>query len=362
MISQRSTLVSASGIRKVFDLAQSMENPINLSIGQPDFDVPDAVKDVAVDAIQSGKNSYTVTQGIPQLHEAVQAYHKERGYDPEATLVTSGVSGGIVLAMLATCDPGDEVLIPDPYFVMYKHLANLFGLKPVFFGTYPDFRLREEKIAPLITDKTKMIVLNSPSNPTGIAATEDELKMVADLAKKKGLLVLFDEIYASFNYGDGHKSITDFYDKVLVLNGFSKSHAMTGWRLAWAAGPADIIQTMTKLQQFTFVCAPSMAQHAGVAALDHPMEATTEAYKRKRDIIYNGLKDKFQVQQPDGAFYIFPEAPGGNGTEFCLKAIENNVLIIPGGVFSEKDTHFRISFAAPDEKLKEGLEILNGLA
>ncbi len=361
MISHRSTLVSASGIRKVFDLAQSMENPINLSIGQPDFDVPDTLKQVAVDAIQEGKNSYTVTQGIPELHAAVRKYHARAGYEPEDLLITSGVSGGIVLALLATCDPGDEILVPDPYFVMYKHLANLFGLKPVFFDTYPDFRLREEKIAPLITDKTKMIILNSPSNPTGVAASEDELRMVADLAKKHDLLVLFDEIYSCFNYGTEHQSITDYYDKSLVLNGFSKSHAMTGWRLAWAAGPKEIIQAMTKLQQFTFVCAPSMAQHAGVAALDYPMETTTEAYKRKRDIIYEGLKDKFNVSKPDGAFYIFPEAPGGNGTEFVLKAIENNVLIIPGGVFSERDTHFRISFAAPDEKLKEGIEILNGL-
>jgi aspartate aminotransferase/aminotransferase len=362
MISKRSTLVSASGIRKVFDLAQTMENPINFSIGQPDFDVPEPVKERAIAAIREGKNSYTVTQGIPQLHEAIRAAAAKEGYNPEDVLVTSGVSGAIVLALLALCDPGDEVLIPDPYFVMYKHLCNLFGIVPKFVDTYPDFHLHADKLEPLITKKTKMIVINSPSNPTGVSSTADELRMVAELAKKHDLIILFDEIYSCFNYNARHESVTKYYDKVIVLNGFSKSHAMTGWRLAYAMGPKEAIQAMTKLQQYTFVCAPSMVQHAGLAALDLPMRSTLEAYRAKRDIIYEGLKGKFRVQKPDGAFYIFPEAPGGNATEFCMKAIQNNVLIIPGNVFSERDTHFRISFAAKDETLLKGIEVLNRLA
>ncbi|MFP4380184.1 MAG: pyridoxal phosphate-dependent aminotransferase [Candidatus Sumerlaeia bacterium] len=362
MISKRSEKVSASGIRKVFDLAQSMENPINLSIGQPDFDVPDVVKERAISAIKEGKNSYTVTQGIPELHEAIRNEASRHGYDPEDVLVTSGVSGGIVLAFLALADPGDEVLIPDPYFVMYKHLANLFGMTPKFVDTYPDFHLTEEKLTAQITDKTKILVLNSPSNPTGVSATEEELKMVAEVAKKHDLIVLYDEIYSSFNYGGEHDSIAKYYDKVIVLNGFSKSHGMTGWRLAYAMGPKDAIQAMTKLQQFSFVCAPSMVQYAGVVAMEQPLQSTMEAYRKKRDIIYEGLKDKFEVAKPDGAFYIFPKAPGGNATDFVLKAIENNVLIIPGSVFSERDTHFRISFAAKDETLKAGIEVLNNLA
>ncbi|HBF34709.1 TPA: aspartate aminotransferase [Candidatus Sumerlaeota bacterium] len=362
MISQPSQSISASGIRKVFDLAQTLKDPINLSIGQPDFDVPDPVKQSAIDAITQGKNRYTVTQGIPQIHQRLREEHAKHGYSPEDILITSGVSGGIVLALLALCDPGDEILVPDPYFVMYKHLATLFGVTPRFVDTYPDFRLREEAIEAQITSKTKVIIINSPANPTGIATSDEELQMVARVAKKHDLYVLFDEIYACFNYNNAHASITKYYDKVLLLNGFSKSHAMTGWRLGYAMGPKDVIQEMTKLQQYTFVCAPAMAQWAGIAALDLPMDATNEAYRRKRDIIYDGLKDKFNVQKPDGAFYIFPEAPGGNATEFVTKAIQNNVLIIPGNVFSERDTHFRISFAATDETLYKGIEVLNKLA
>jgi aspartate aminotransferase/aminotransferase len=245
---------------------------------------------------------------------------------------------------------------------MYKQLATLFGVTPRIVDTYPDFHPREEAIAPQIGERTRRIVLNSPANPTGVSATEDELKMVAALARKHNLVILFDEIYSCFNYRSAHASIAPLYDRVLVLNGFSKSHAMTGWRLGYATGPRDLIQAMTKLQQYTFVCAPSMVQYAGLTAMDLPMEAANEAYRRKRDIVYEGLKNKFAVARPDGAFYIFPEAPGGRGTEFCMKAIENNVLIIPGGVFSERDTNFRISFAAPDDTLREGVEILNRLA
>ena len=362
MISQRSQQVDASGIRKVFDLAQKLKNPINLSIGQPDFDVPDPVKESAIAAIQAGNNRYTVTQGIAPLHEKLRAEAARQGYSPEDLLITSGVSGGIVLALLALCDPGDEILVPDPYFVMYKHLARLFNVTPRFIDTYPDFRLREENIAPLINDRTRIIVLNSPANPTGVSCTEEEMAMVADLARRHNLVVLYDEIYACFHYDEPGKSMTDFYDKVVVLNGFSKSHAMTGWRLGYAMGPREIIQEMTKLQQYTFVCAPSMAQYGGLTALDLPMTATLEAYRRKRDIIYEGLKDKFQVVRPDGAFYIFPAAPEGvKGSDFCVRAIENNVLIIPGNVFSEHDTHFRISFAATDETLRQGVDVLNSL-
>jgi len=362
MISKRSQMVDASGIRKVFDLAQKLERPINLSIGQPDFDVPEPVREAAKQAIDSGKNKYTVTQGIGELHERIRAEYRKKGYEAEGVLVTSGVSGGIALALLALCDAGDEILLPDPYFVMYKQLARLFGVTPRFIDTYPDFKLREEAVAPLITGRTRAIVINSPANPTGVSVSGEELRMVASLARKNNLVILFDEIYACFNYDSAHETITKYYDRVLVLNGFSKSHAMTGWRLGYALGPNDIIQEMTKLQQYTFVCAPSMVQYAGVAAMDVPMQAANDAYRRKRDIIYNGLRGKFKVVKPDGAFYIFPEAPGGNGTEFCLKAVENNVLIIPGGVFSERDTHFRISFAATGDTLREGIEVLNRLA
>ena len=363
MIAQRMKLIDASGIRKVFDLARTMKNPINLSIGQPDFDVPENVKRSAIENILAGRNRYTVTQGIPELHAGVKEHLKKtRGIDAENVLITSGVSGGLVLAFMVLVDKGDEVVIPDPYFVMYKHLANLMDGRPRFIDTYPDFHLHKEAVRAAITSRTKMLVLNNPCNPTGITYTRAELEAVADVAREHDLLVLCDEIYDCFSYASDYTSMASIYPKTLLLGGFSKSHAMTGWRLGYAAGPAEIIAEMTKLQQYSFVCAPSFAQYAGVTALNFPMEGACDTYRAKRDLIYNGLKDNFDVEKPDGAFYIFPKAPWGTDQEFVAEAIKNNVLIIPGNVFSERSTHFRISYAASDDTLKRGIDVLNKLA
>ena len=363
MIARRMSLIDASGIRKVFDLARKMKNPVNLSIGQPDFDVPDAVKQAAIDGINAGLNRYTVTQGIPELHERLREYLKTtRGIEPEALLVTSGVSGGLVLMFLTLIDEGDEVVIPDPYFVMYKHLAHLAGGRAKFVDTYPDFRLRREALEAAITPRTKLLALNSPCNPTGMTFSREELEMAAEVAREHDLLVLSDEIYDSFCYSAEYVSMASIYPKTLLLGGFSKSHAMTGWRLGYAAGPDEIIREMTKLQQFSFVCAPSFAQQAGVTALSCSAAGAREAYQAKRDLIYDGLKDNFEVNKPDGAFYIFPKAPWGSDQEFVEEAIKNNLLIIPGRVFSERTTHFRISYAAPEDTLKRGIDILNRLA
>jgi len=363
MIAKRMSLIDSSGIRKVFDLARNMTDPVNLSIGQPDFDVPDPVKQAAIDCIKAGHNRYTVTQGIPELHEAVKAHlMKTRGYDAESMLITSGVSGGLVLSFLALVDPGDEVVVPDPYFVMYKHLAHLAGGSVRFIDTYPDFRLRREAVEAAITPKTKLIVLNSPCNPTGAVYSREELQMAADVAAEHDLLVLSDEIYDCFSYTDSYPSMATIYPKTLLMGGFSKSHAMTGWRLGYATGPGEIIHEMTKLQQYSFVCAPSFAQYAGIAAFNCGTEESRQQYEAKRNLIYDGLKDNFEIVKPGGAFYIFPKAPWGTGTEFVAEAIRNNLLIIPGNVFSERDTHFRISYAATGETLKRGIEILNRLA
>ena len=259
-------------------------------------------------------------------------------------------------------DPGDEVLVPDPYFVMYKHLTRLIGGVPRYIDTYPDFRLRREQIEKVITPKSKLIFINTPANPTGIAYTEEELKMVAEVARAHDLIVIFDEIYSSFCYDQPHANIARFYPKTIILNGFSKSHAMTGWRVGYAAGPAEIIREMIKLQQYTFVCAPSFAQKAAVKAMDFDMSEQMEQYRRKRDLIYEGLKGKFDVIKPNGAFYIFPRSPDGDSERFVTKAIENKVLIIPGNIFSEKNTHFRISFAADDATIQKGIEVLQKLA
>lgn len=360
MIAQRMAKLDASGIRKVFDLAAKMKNPVNLSIGQPDFDVPETVQDAAIDAIRHGRNSYTQTQGIPELHKALrEKILAPKGCDPEGLLVTSGVSGGLLLAFLTTINRGDEVLIPDPYFVMYKHLVNLCDGVPVFVNTYPDFRVTAERIEPLITPRTRMLLLNNPANPTGALAPTEELEKIAALAKKHNLLVISDEIYDFFTYGQPPKSIASMYPNTILMGGFSKSHAMTGWRLGYAAGPKDVIQEMTKLQQFSFVCAPSFAQFAGVVALDVDTTPFRDAYQVKRDMIYNGLRDAgYKVQKPGGAFYIFPEVPWGTDLEFVAEAIKNELLIIPGSVFSEMHTNFRISYAATDDTIQKGTKIL----
>ena len=365
-ISKRAINVDASGIRKVFDLAARMKDPINLSIGLPDFDVPDAVKNAAIESIRAGQNRYTQTQGIAPLRERLRAdLSKEIGRDVGEVLITSGVSGGLLLAILAVLDPGDEAIFLDPYFVMYKHLITMAGGRSAIVDSYPDFRFHADRVEAAVTSRTKLLILNSPSNPTGVVMTEAEVRAAVDLAKKHDLLILLDEIYEPFLYDAqrGLPSAAKLYENTIILRGFSKSHAMTGWRLGYAAGPVDVIAQMTKLQQYTFVCAPSPLQYAALKALDVPMDDAVAAYRRKRDIVFDGLSKRFELVKPQGAFYIFPKAPAQTtASEFVARAIENNVLIIPGNVFSERDTHFRISYATTDEKLRQGVEVLNALA
>ena len=366
-VSSRALAVDASGIRKVFDLAAKMKDPINLSIGLPDFDVPEESKAVAIDAIRAGHNRYTQTQGIAPLRDRLRNdLSAEVGRDVGDVLVTSGVSGGLFLAILATINPGDEAIFLDPYFVMYKHLLTMAGGKPVPVDSYPDFRFHADRVERAITPRTKLLILNSPSNPTGVVMTQDEVNAAVDLAKKHDLLIVSDEIYEPFLYnarGSGLPSAAKSYENTLILRGFSKSHAMTGWRLGYAAGPDAVVAQMAKLQQYTYVCAPTPLQYAAVAALDLNMSTHVDAYRKKRDIAFDTLSSKFRVNKPEGAFYIFPEAPAGQpASAFVERAIANNVLIIPGNVFSDRDTHYRISYATTDAKLKQGCDILNGLA
>ena len=366
-ISQRSKSVDASGIRKVFDLAARLKDPINLSIGQPDFDVPVEARNAACEAIQSGHNAYTQTQGIAPLRKRLQDdLSRELGRDVGEVLITSGVSGGLLLAILATVDPGDEVVFLDPYFVMYKHLVALAGGVPVPVDSDPDFRFDPDRVEKAISPRTRMLLLDSPANPTGIVMTEDEVVAAAELARRHGLLIVSDEIYAPFLYdapGGRLPSAARHYENTLVLRGFSKSHAMTGWRLGYAAGPTPILQQMTKLQQYTFVCAPSPLQVAALTAVDLDMGWARDAYRRKRDLVVETIGKSFELARPAGAFYAFPRAPRGmSGTDFAQAALDRNVLLIPGNVFSAHDTHFRISYATSDEKLAEGCRILCELA
>lgn len=363
MIADRMSKLDSSGIRKVFDLAQKMQNPVNLSIGQPDFDVPEEIKAEAVKALNDGKNKYTITQGIPELRNTLlNQLQKERGINAEGIMITSGVSGALTLAFMVLVNPDDEVLIPDPSFVSYKHLTNFCGGKSVFVDTYPDFKLTAARIQPYITQKTKILVINSPANPTGVMCSVQDIKEIAGLAKKYNLLVISDEIYRNYDYNYEFDSIGRYYEKALIVDGFSKCFAMTGWRMGFAAGPANIINEMIKLQQYTFVCAPSFAQYAVSNSLETDLTRYIAGYKKKRDLMYDGLKDRYRIVKPGGAFYIFPQVPWGTDEEFVAAAIRKNLLIIPGSVFSEHRTHFRISYAASEETINRGIDILNTLA
>jgi aspartate/methionine/tyrosine aminotransferase len=353
----------SSGIRKVFDLAAKMSDPINLSIGQPDFAVPEPIQDAAINAIRDGKNGYSPTQGIAPLREKLaERVAAEFKHSTRQVFVTSGTSGGLVLAMMALVNPGDEVIVFDPYFVMYKSLVGLVGGKSVVIDTYPDFRIDVDKVAAAITKRTKAILFNSPANPTGVTASEAEIRGLAQLSAERNIALVSDEIYSRYSYDTPFLSPAKFNPQTIVIDGFSKSHAMTGWRLGWAHGPAEIIQQMIKLQQYTFVCAPQPVQWAGVTALDVDTSEQIAAYRQKRDRVVAALQEDYEVVTPGGAFYVFPKVPWGTGEQFVHKAIENKLLVIPGNIFSGQDTHFRISYAADDATIGRGLEVLRKLA
>jgi len=362
-IADRMTSIEASGIRKAFEMARSLKDPINLSIGLPDFDVAGPVKAAAAGAIAAGRNAYTLTQGAPELRDKLQAaVDDEFGHADRQVIVTSGTSGALLLALCATVNPGDEVVIFDPYFVMYGNLTHLAGGTPVFIDTAPDFRIDAARVAAALTPKTKCVIVNSPGNPTGAVATAGELRALAELCRSRGVLLISDEVYRAFCYDRPFASPAAWDDQTLVIDGFSKSHGMTGWRLGYAHGPADLVREMAKLQQFSFVCAPSPAQYAGVVALDQDLAAQTDAYRRKRDAVVEALAGHYDLATPEGAFYAFPRTPWGTATEFAAEALKHNLLIIPGQVFSRQDTHFRISYAVDDVTLRRGLDILRDLA
>lgn len=362
-IAERMRHIDASGIRKAFDMAKSMVDPINLSIGLPDFDVPEPAKAAAIAAIEGGFNAYTVTQGIPELRGKLQAAVDARyGHADRQVLVTAGTSGGLLLSLCCSVNPGDEVILFDPYFVMYRHLITLAGGTTVLVDTYPDFRVDAAKVAAAMTPRTKAVLVNTPANPTGVVATADEMRALGELCRERGVLLISDEVYAAFCYDRPFRSPAEFNPDVMVVDGFSKAYGMTGWRLGFAHGPARLIQEMAKLQQFSFICAPSLVQKAGVAALDHDLTGQVEAYKRKRDAVVAALGDLYDLPELEGAFYAFFPAPWGTATEFVAEAIRRNLLIIPGNVFSPRDTHVRISYAVDDATLARGLEVLRQMA
>jgi aspartate aminotransferase/aminotransferase len=362
-ISERMGAIEISGIRKIFELGRTLKNAVDLSIGQPDFDVPDLVKQSAIDAILRGENGYTPSPGIPKLRERIRAdIEAQFRHDDRDVMITSGTSGALLLALSATVNPGDEVVLFDPYFVSYKHLVRFVGGVPVLVNTYPHFTIDPDRLRKAISPRTKAIMLNSPSNPTGTVYPKQQVAEVAKVALDHGVLLISDEIYRQFCYGAPFHSAAEFNPEALVIDGFSKSYGMTGWRLGFVHGPKALLEQMTKLHQITYVCAPSMVQHAGVTALGLDMRPTIEIFARRRARILETLGRSYEIERPGGAFYVFPKAPWGTGTQFVEAAIARNLLIVPGSAFSSRDTHFRLSYAVRDDVLERGLEILRGLA
>ena len=364
LISQRASAFDSSGIRKAFDLAAKLDDPINLAIGQPDFAMPAAACEAAKAAIDAGKSGYTQTQGIPQLRERLEGAVLGELGDPERKLcVTSGSSGALVLVLMTLIDPGDEVILFEPAFVMYRPLVEFLGGTCVIVDTSPSFSIDVEQVAAAITPRTKAILLNTPSNPTGFVAPLDTVRDLARLAERAGVTLISDELYRSYSYDEPFHSPAAHSDRVVVIDGFSKSHAMTGWRVGWVHGPAEIIDACTMLQQYTFVCAPQAGQWGAVAALDAPMDIPLAECKRKRDKLMAGIAGHYRFVKPGGAFYLYPEAPGGSGKRFAEAAAEQEKLIVvPGSVFGAADTHFRIAYTVSDRTLDRGIAALLRLA
>ena len=361
--SDRARGIDASGIRRVFDLAAKLPDPINLSIGQPHYDVPDAVKAAVERAVAGGKNAYSPTQGIAPLVDRLTATARDTyGHADRTAMVTSGTSGGLMLALMAVVNPGDEVVGFDPYFVMYKHLTTLCGGRFVGVDTYPDFRVDVGKVRAAITPKTRAILCNSPANPTGAVMTEAEARGLAELAAEKNLPLISDEIYELFTHDGAFHSPARFNKSTIVVGGCSKTYAMTGLRCGWAHGPAAFIQQMAKLQQYTFVCSPQPSQWGALAALDVDTSARAAEYRGKRDLLLDLIGGNFDVRGADGAFYAFAKTPWGTGAEFVGACVAEGLLVIPGGVFSGRDTHFRVSYAATDDTIRRGAAVLNRLA
>ncbi|MFG0304847.1 MAG: pyridoxal phosphate-dependent aminotransferase [Phycisphaerales bacterium JB040] len=391
LLSDRATRVDLSGIRRVFRLAASLDDPINLSIGQPDFPVPEAIRRGAIEAIEQGANGYTQTQGEPTLLRRVGEWlHTDLGWDSRPFgdegpgprhLITSGTSGALQLLFQTLLEPGDECVIPDPYFVSYPHLATLTGGTAVVCDTYPDFRLTAERVEPLLTDRTKFVLLNTPSNPAGVVATKEDCQDLLDLCRSRGVLLVTDEIYDEFCYDEG---LTDAArnrpalarcasparldgaeDCVLLIRGFGKTYGCTGWRLGYAAGPRAVIEQMAKIQQYTFVCAPAPLQAGVRACFDTDMSEHIAQYRARRDLVVERLSPHVELAVPGGAFYAFfrvPETLGISGTEFVERGLSHNLLTIPGGCFSRRDTHVRLSFATQRHNLERGLDVIARLA
>ena len=368
------TEIKPSGIRKFFDIVAEMPDAISLGVGEPDFDTPWKVRDEAIYSLERGRTFYTSNSGLKELRVEIADFlnrHYGLKYDPiSEMLMTVGGSEGIDVALRAMLDPGDEVLIPQPSYVSYEPCTMLAGGVPVAINLKEEneFRLKPEELEAAITDKTKILIMPFPNNPTGAVMEKADLEPIVELVKKYDLFVLTDEIYGELTYtGQGHVSIASFpgmKERTIYINGFSKSHAMTGWRLGYVCAPQEIIQQMTKIHQFAIMCAPTTSQYAAVTAIrdcDEDVANMREEYNDRRRYLLNRFK-KMNVKcfEPYGAFYIFPSIAefGMTSEEFCTRLLkEKEVAVVPGTAFGDSgEGNVRISYAYSLENLKKAMD------
>ena len=366
--------VKPSGIRKFFDIANELDDVISLSVGEPDFYTPWHIREEGIYTLEKGRTRYTPNRGFVKLREQIVAFLNRKydiDYNPDnEVLVTVGGSEAIDLAVRTLINPGDEVLIPEPSFVCYVPITQMAGGVPVTITTKAEnkFKLTAEEVESHITDKTKMLILPFPNNPTGGVMRKEDLEAVAEVCIKHDLLVLSDEIYSELTYGkEKHVSIASIpgmKERTVVINGFSKSYAMTGWRLGYAVGPKEIITPMTKLHQFGIMSAPTMSQYAAIEALengDEDIVTMREQYDMRRRLIVDGLnKLGLTCFEPEGAFYVFPsiKSTGLTSQEFCEKLIySKRVAVVPGDAFGEcGEGYVRISYCYSTQHIIEALE------
>ena len=364
--------IKPSGIRKFFDIVSEMKDAISLGVGEPDFETPWHIRDEGIFALERGRTFYTSNSGLKDLRTEISNYIKRTQnvtYSPDnEIIVTVGGSEAIDIGLRAVINNGDEVIIPQPSYVSYEPCAILAGAKPVIveLKAENEFRLTPEALLNAITDRTKILILPYPNNPTGAIMERDDLEKIAEIVKEKDILVMSDEIYSELTYKEKHISIASLdgmKERTILINGFSKAYAMTGWRLGYACGPKDLIKQMTKIHQFAIMCAPTTSQYAAVEALkrgDSDVEAMRQAYNQRRRFLMNAFKEMgLECFEPYGAFYVFPCIKEFNLTseEFATKLLmEEKVAVVPGTAFGDSgEGYLRISYAYSLENLKIAL-------
>ncbi len=361
-----------SGIRKFFDLAANIEGVVSLGVGEPDFVTSWTVREAAISSLEEGYTSYTANAGLIELREEIANYMNKQfhvSYDPkDEIIVTVGASEGIDLAMRAILNPGEEVIVVEPCFVAYAPLVTMAGGIPVTVQALPenDFKIKAEQIEAVVTPKTKAILICSPNNPTGTQLGKQDLEAIANVVKKHDLVVISDEIYAELAYDEEYTSfaaLEGLHERTILLNGFSKAFAMTGWRLGFVCAPKEISEGMLKIHQYALMCASTMAQYAGLEAMRHGMHDVEEmrrSYRRRRNYIVKALNEiGLDCHKPGGAFYAFPSIrkTGLSSQEFAEKLlVEEKVAVVPGDVFGESgEGHIRCSYASSMEQLQEAI-------